>query len=595
MKKNLVLFIFLISSSLFAQSRNYWLTDYEKSDCLRTPRYDKTVAYCKRLAKASPWVYYTSFGKSPQGRDLPLVIVSKEKAFTPALAAKSGKVILLIQSSIHAGEMDGKDASLMLIRDIVVNKTKANLLDHTIILFVPIFNVDGHERFGPNNRINQNGPIEMGWRTTAQNLNLNRDYMKADAPEMRSMLRLFTSWLPDFYIDCHVTDGIDFQYDVTYAMEVYANIDREIAAWCRDKYLPFMISSVEKSGHQMAPYIFPREDRDLSKGFSTGAALPRFSTGYGAVQNRPTLLIETHMLKPYKTRVESTYEILDATIRFANNESRNLRALNKKADERSALLGQSGSSVLPLRLESTNESRPLEFKGIRSTQQFSDISTSEWTIYTGEPYTLTVPYFDKMRITDSVIVPRYYLVPREWMNVIEVMKAHGIVLFQLKDSLTQFVEYYKLNDPKWQERPYEGRHQVKFTSELLKEKRLIPAGTIVVPTNQRSARVIINLLEPNGPDSFVSWGFFDAIFEQKEYAEDYIIEKLAREMIAKDPQLEKDFNEKLKTDTAFAKNPHARLNFFYQRSQYWDKTIGVYPVVRVMEDIGKNKLKPMLK
>jgi len=224
------------------------------------------------------------------------VILSKDKIFEPSKARAAGKAVVLIQSGIHAGEIDGKDASLMLIRDIAIDRNFTNLLDHVVVLFVPIFNVDGNERSGPYNRINQNGPEEMGWRVTAQNLNLNRDYMKADAPEMRAMLKLYSKWLPEFYIDCHVTDGIDFQYDVTYAMEVFQNMDDDVSAWTRQVYLPAMTDAVTRSGHLIAPYIWPREDRDITKGFVTGPATPRFSTGYAALQNRPTLLIETHML-----------------------------------------------------------------------------------------------------------------------------------------------------------------------------------------------------------------------------------------------------------------------------------------------------------
>lgn len=593
MKHTIVLYAALVFSSLSAvsQTKEQWLSYYEKSNYLKTPDYAETVAYCKRLVQASPWVHYSTFGKTPQGRDLPLVIVSKEKAFTPSSALKTGKTIVLIQSGIHAGEIDGKDASLMLIRDLAVTKEKASLLDHAIVLFVPVFNVDGHERISPYNRINQNGPEEMGWRVTAQNLNLNRDYMKADAPEMRAMLRLFSQWLPDFYIDCHVTDGLDFQYDVTYSMEVSPTIDEGLADWNQKIFIPWMISEVEKKGHIIAPYIFPREDNDLSKGLRGGPALPRFSTAYGAVQNRPTLLIETHMLKPYKTRVTATYDILVATLELMKRESSNLRALNLCADAAASHLGQSGQSFLPLQCEPLKEYTPLEFKGYRTKKEFSDISASERTLYTTEPLTTVVAYYDKIRISDSVLVPKYYCIPQEWNEILEVLAAHGIMMRKLSSPLTIEVELYKLTEPKWQERPFEGRHTVRCTTRLFKEQRTLPAGTIVVPTDQRTARIIVNLLEPRGPDSFVSWGFFDAILEQKEYAEDYVLEKLARDMIKENPVLEKEFYAKLASDTVFAKDPHARLNFFYQHSPYWDATLGVDPIARVMGNINEKVMK----
>jgi murein tripeptide amidase MpaA len=583
--KNSVLFLYiLLTNTIFSETQgaNNWLTLYEKSNYLQTPRYEETINYCKRLAKASPWVRYTSFGRTPQGRDLPLVILSKERAFTPAEAAKTKKAIVLIQSGIHAGEIDGKDASLMLMRDIAITKNRAAFLDRAIVLFVPIFNVDGHERFGKYNRINQNGPEEMGWRVTAQNLNLNRDYMKADAPEMRAMLKLFADWLPDFYVDCHVTDGMDFQYDVTFSMELYPNLDSDIVRWLKQTYLPAMITDVETSNHGIAPYIAVREDRDLSKGFAAGAGTPRFSTGYGAAQNRPTLLIETHMLKSYKARVSSTYEMLVSTLAIVNREAETLRAIVERADKK-VIAAPNGDSYLPLRFQTTEKSRPMEFRGIRSTFEFSEISGDLRTVYSHEPVNIATPYFEEVIAIDSVKIPKYYFIPQAWTKVIDVLKAHEVRMWTLGASVTSTIESYKFSDVKWQERPFEGRHPVKFKSEAFSEVRTFPAGTFVVPTAQRTGKVLMNLLEPNGPDSFVGWGFFDGIFEQKEYGENYVLENLARDMLAKDPALKKEFEAKIAADSAFAKSPNARLNFFYQRSPYWDTAIGVYPVARVME------------
>ena len=586
-----ILFLFIVLSTFsLAQTNdeNAWLTLYEKSNYLQTPRYDETIIYCKRLAKASPWVHYTNFGKTPLGRDLPLVILSNERAFTPSEAMKSKKAIVLIQSGIHAGEIDGKDASLMLMRDIAITKKKAALLDHAIVLFVPIFNVDGHERFGKYNRINQNGPEEMGWRVTSQNFNLNRDYMKADAPEMRAMLKLFADWLPDFYVDCHVTDGMDFQYDVTFAMELYPNLDPDIVQWLKQIYLPAMITDVEASNHGISPYIAAREDRDLSKGFVAGAGTPRFSTGYGAAQNRPTLLIETHMLKPYKVRVSSTYEMLVSTLAIVNRASDTLHALVGRADKKT-IAASMGEAYLPLRFQTTEKSRPMEFRGMRSKFEFSEISRDLRTIYSNEPVNFPVPYFEEVIAIDSVKIPKYYFIPQAWTKVIDVLKAHGVRMWTLKSSVTGAIETYKFSDVQWQEHPFEGRHPVKFKSEAFSEVRTFPAGTVVVPTAQRTGKVVMNLLEPNGPDSFVAWGFFDAIFEQKEYGESYVVEKLARDMIAKDPALEKEFSAKVATDSVFAKSPTARLNFFYQRSPYWDTAIGVYPVARAIGNTFKDE------
>ncbi len=577
-----ILAVLLLPVVLFAQTPDRWRTEYETSGYLRTGRYAETVTYCQRLAHASPWVRYESFGTSPQGRDLPLVILSRDGAFTPEAARKSGKAIVMIQSGIHAGEIDGKDASLILMREIAITKERAALLDHAVVLFIPIFNVDGHERFGPSNRINQNGPEEMGWRVTAQNLNLNRDYMKADAPEMQAWLKLFNAWMPDFFVDCHVTDGIDFQYDVTFEMEPYPNADRTLAAWYERTFIPRMIADVQNAGHLIAPYVVAREDNDLSKGLVCSTSGPRLSTGYCAKQNCPALLIETHMLKPYRQRVSATHDILVSTLSFVNENTASLHRVIAEADARTKTMADaSDRPFLPLRYELTPAFHLVPFKGVVARFEPSEISGTVRRIYTSEPQDTVIPYFDVFRVTDSVRLPAAYAIPKEWNAVIERLHWHGIRTERLTRDTDVAVSIYRLNNPQWQQRPFEGHHAVSFTPELLHERSRLAAGTVIVPADQRRAALVAGLLEPSAPDALVGWGFFDAIFEQKGYGESYVLEKLAREMIAKDPELKKAFDAKVASDSVFAKNPYARLNFFYQRSPYRDASLGMYPVVRI--------------
>ncbi|MBI4720390.1 MAG: M14 family metallopeptidase, partial [Chitinivibrionia bacterium] len=308
-----------------------WQTYYEQSGCTATPRYEETIAYCRRLADASPWVAYESFGTSPQGRELPLVIADKDGRFTPEAARRAGKIVLLVQACIHAGESDGKDAGLMLLRDIAISKKRPELLDNVTLLFIPIFNVDGHERFGPCNRINQNGPAEMGWRVTAQNLNLNRDFFKADAPEMQAWLRLFGAWLPDFFVDCHVTDGADYQYVVTYGLDIFGTMDPGLTRWSRDVFLRSIEASMAEAGFPISPYVYFRGGHDPMSGLGTWITPPRLSHGYTTIQNRPGLLVETHMMKDYRTRVAGTYEILEQTMALLNAEHAALKDLVRGA------------------------------------------------------------------------------------------------------------------------------------------------------------------------------------------------------------------------------------------------------------------------
>jgi hypothetical protein len=570
-----------------AQGQGPWTTEFERSGGDKTPRYDETLAYCRRLEGASRWIRVTSFGTSPQGRKLPLVILSKERAFDPATASRTRKAVILIQSGIHAGEIDGKDASLMLMRDIAVTKSLARLLDSTILLFVPIFNVDGHERFGPYNRINQNGPEEMGWRTTAQNLNLNRDYMKAETPEMKAMLRLFTAWLPDLYVDCHVTDGIDFQYDITYAVEPAPYLDPGVNAWILGSLLPSALPEVEKSGHRIFAYVFPREDNDLSKGLNAGSSTPRFSTGFAALQNRPAVLIETHMLKPYNVRVDATYHLLRAMIEVINRGPAALRAVVRSADAAVAAAGAvfDPGRMFPLAFGIGKRSEPRLFLGKKQRTETSGLTGGRVVRYTPDTVSLIVPFFNEITVTDSVTVPLAYIIPPEWTFVREKLRDHGVQMERLKKAATLDVESWSFTDVRFRERPFEGRHMVTCGVRPTHGMRQFPAGSIVVRTSQRTGKLILNLLEPKGPDSFVAWGFFDPVLEQKEYAEAYVMEDVGEKLLAEHPALRMEYDGKVKADSAFAREPGARLNWLYQHSPWGDPWLNVYPVGRITSPV----------
>lgn len=579
----LYIVVFIFSFALSQSIPDNWFTYYEQTGFKQTPRYDETIEFCNRLEKASPWIKVTPFGKSPEGRDLVLVIASKDGTFDPKKAQKTGKAILLVQNGIHAGEIDGKDACLMLLRDIAIAKTKESLLENVILLVIPIYNVDGHERFGPYNRINQNGPEEMGWRVTGQNLNLNRDYMKADAPETQAWLKMFNEWLPDFVIDAHVTNGADYQHIVTYGIEKYLNIAEPIRSWVNDKYLP-MILSLKTNGVPLAPYVSLRDRLDPLKGLQSGVAPPRLSTPYVALHNRPSLLIETHMMKDYKSRVEGTYQTIVATLELMNKEFSSLREAVRKTDERTIT---NIENPFPIRFRTVDvPNRTFHYLGFKQTSQPSDISGGTWIKYTKEPFDADIPHYDSVVVDKSIELPVAYLIPPQWQEVITRLKFHGVIIERLIKPTELEVEIYKFSNARWQQNPYEGRHPVTYSVEKVKEKKLFPAGTAVVRLNQRTARIAIHALEPEAPDAFVAWGFFDATFEQKEYTEDYVMEPMAREMLANDSTLKQDFESKLKSDTTFIKNPFARLNFFYQHSPWWDKNVNLYPVARLMKDIN---------
>ncbi len=311
-------------------------TPWAVGDGLRTPRYAETVAWCEAAAAASGQIEFTTFGSSGQGRPLPLVIWDRHGRFTPG--DRAGRAVVLLQACIHAGESSGKDAGMELLRDLVSGRHAERFgrsLDDVTFLFIPIFNADGHERFGPYGRINQNGPVEMGWRTNATNLNLNRDYLKADSPEVQAWLGLWRRWQPDFFIDAHSTDGADYQYALTYSLETQGSMDPGLTRWTLD-YEEAMGEQLAADGWPMIRYVTFRQWHDPRSGLRSWVAGPRFSQGYTAIQNRPGLLIETHMLKDYPPRVRAAGTLIGRTLAWVDGRATELAALNLAADRHTA-------------------------------------------------------------------------------------------------------------------------------------------------------------------------------------------------------------------------------------------------------------------
>jgi Zinc carboxypeptidase len=589
--------VFVFSAASLAAQAD-WRTPAELTDYRTTPDYAATVAYLERIAAAAPkQVRIENFGKTGEGHDLKIVIASKDGVFDPAAIHASGRVILLVQNSIHAGEMDGKDSCLALLRELVITKSKVNLLDHAVLVFIPVYNLDGHERRSPYNRINQNGPEEMGWRGNGTNLNLNRDYMKADAPETRAFLKLFHRWLPDFFVDDHVTDGADFQYDVTFAIDHGLNVAPATAAWA-EQIAPELAEAVNKTGHVAFPtYIDLNDETDPTKGIGYYFDPSRFSTGQIILENRPGMLVELHMLKDYKTRVTGNYELLSALLTVLNRDATKLIALNRDADAAAVKLGADPLSIqkFPLEVDWNGETTPVLFHGYQFTRELSPISGTIWISYSHQPLDMTIPMDTGEKVTASTTPPAGYVVPQQWAHVLEVLSAHDVITHRTTASWTGQVERYQCSGMQWQGRPFEGRHPIfggegesgagagKFGQcTLTTESVTIPAGSVIVPLNQRLSKVAINWLEPEAPDSAMRWGFFDAIFEQKEYGEGYVLEKLAREMLAKDPALKAEFEARIQSDPKFAASPYARLNFFYEHSPWYKANrVGEYPVLRL--------------
>ncbi|HXI12346.1 MAG TPA: M14 family metallopeptidase [Thermoanaerobaculia bacterium] len=563
------------SRSLAVGKSDRWVTPAERTDFRTSPTYDETVSWLRTLVAASPRLRMVSLGVSPEGRDLWMVIASNERSFTAEALKKSGKPLLLAQAGIHAGEIDGKDAGMMLLRDMTVRGTEKALLDRANVLFVPIFNVDGHERRSRFGRINQRGPEELGWRTTARNLNLNRDYMKLDSPEMRAMVAAINRWQPDLYIDLHVTDGADYQYDITWGYSGRHGRSPAIAAWLDQQLTPALDRDLAEMGHVPGPLVFGVRgfEDDLSKGITAGISLPRFSDGYGDARHLAAVLVENHSLKPYDQRVLGTYVLLRGAIRTLGAQAQSLRSAARV--DRSTPMQ---SIPLSWKVAETNQ-ETFDFLGVESRTYPSTVSgavTREWV---GKPLKMIVPLLRETEVASRVTSPSAYWIPAAWSDVIERIERHGIVVEKLTRSRVVEVSMYRMKNPKLAVQPFEGRVGMTAESAIEKRRQLFPAGSVRVSANQPLGLLASLLLEPASSDSFFQWGFFAEILQRTEYIEAYVMEPMARQMMSADPRLAEEFQKKLE-DPTFRSDPAARLQWFYQKTPFFDDRWLLYPVGR---------------
>ena len=536
------------------------------------------MGWLRKLVAGTPELKLISLGKSPEGRDIWMIVASREKQFTPEALRKNGKPTILAQAGIHSGEIDGKDAGLMLLRDMTVRGTKRDLLEGANFLFVPIFNVDGHERTSKFGRVNQRGPEMMGWRTTSKNLNLNRDYAKVDTPEMEAMIRALNQWQPDLYLDLHVTDGADYQYDITFGFNGAGGHSPAIASWLEKTFNPAVTKDVAAMGHIPGPVEAPGwiDPTDLSKGIRTWMSDPRFSTGYGDARHLPTVLVENHSLKPYDQRVLGTYVFLESVIRTTANNAAGLRRAietDRKGNAATIPLGWDVDPKAPV--------PTIDYKAIESGSVPSAISGGLRMEFTGKPVTVKIPHKQANHVTASVARPKAYWIPPAWSEVIQRLQLHGIQFERVNEPRDVRVTMYRLEEAKFQEKqPFEGRVQLTAKPVAESKTERYASGSIRIPTDQPLGNLAAILLEPSSPDSLFQWGFFNQVLQQTEDIEGYIVEPMAERMLAADPKLAEEFRQKLAADEGFRASAKERLRWFYAKTPFFDERWKLYPVGR---------------
>ena len=564
-----------------ANAQSALTTLSERSGFIETGRYDEVTALCDAFARQYPKaVRCTTFGTTPEGRPMKALVASTSGALTPEQAQRRGLPVVLIQGGIHAGEIDGKDAGFLALRDVLEGKAAPGALDKLVWVFVPVFNADGHERFGAWNRPNQRGPKEMGWRTTAQNYNLNRDYLKADTPEMQAMLQLVQRWDPLVTVDLHATNGAQFEHDISIQVEPVHAGD----AGLRKAGLALrtgVIDDLAKQGSLPLPYYpsFVVQD-DPTSGFEDGVPPPRFSHGYYLLRNRIAMLVETHSWKEYPVRVRITRNTVVSVLEHVARDGVAWRTAATQADAEAASLG---GRQEPLTYVAAPTARTVDFRGYAYTRTKSDVSGALMTRYDETtPQIWNVPLKDDIVPGILATAPKAgYLVPAAdaaW--VAAVLKTHGVSYRLLGKPWQGDAETFRAIKASFGAGSVETHQRLTIEGTWQHEARTVPTGSLFVPIAQAKSRLVMALLEPLAPDSLLAWGRFNNAFERKEYMEDYVAEDVAREML-RDPVVKAEFEQKLREDKAFAADPNARLEFFYRRHPSWDERYQLYPVLRV--------------
>ncbi len=574
------------SERFLCAAEDRWITPSERTGLTRTPDCASTIDYLQRLASARPEIELRLLEEpSGEGRDIWMAVVSRSADKSCQGLRKTGLPTVLIEAAIHPGESCGKDAGLMLLRDLTGDGRHATLLDAVNVLFVPILNIDGHERSSPWGRSNQRGPECTGWRSNACNHNLNRDFMKLDSPEIRNIVRVIDGWDPDFFIDAHSTDGANYQYDVTFGHNGETGWSPATSRWMNQSLFPDVYQQLQEMGHLPYVCIDFNDPLDPSAGFYPYYTdLPRFSNGYGDARQTPSLLLEIHSLKPYRQQVLGSYVFFLAVLRHLATQTAALRAA-VEADRKSR------PDPVPLSFRAPQgEAGQVDFLINRWEFFESEVTGARMIRWSNDPIETRVPV-TPTTVADQVCArPRAFYVPRQWGGVIRTLALHGIIMETLDTA--QDIEVVLSRIPMvsisetWepvrtfgQRLPItEGRLRINGAIEPVRRVVRFPAGSVRVPVDQDLGTLAVLLLAPNSPDSLLQWGFFNSVMTQEEGIEPYIMEPMARRMLAESPDLEAEFRARLGADSEFAADPMARLEWFYLRTPFADQNRYLYPV-----------------
>lgn len=578
MKKNLVLvFTCLSINFLSSQSPKEFLTVFEKSEGKETGTYSEVIRFYKNLSATYPEISMQEMGLTDSGLPLHMVVFNTDTYFDFSEIKKS-KRILLINNGIHPGEPDGIDATMMLFRDLAQGTIK--MPKHTVLVTIPIYNIGGSLNRNSGTRANQNGPKAYGFRGNARNYDLNRDFIKCDTDNAKSFAQIFHLVQPDVFIDNHVSNGADYQYTLTHLFTQHNKLGGTLGEYLNQEMMPLLEKKLADKEWDITPYVNVF-NQVPEVGFSQFMDYPRYSTGYTALWNVLGMMVETHMLKPYKQRVEGTYELMISMLEIIEENHEKIALLRK-----SSFYNFKEGTAYPLDWQiDTTRISTLKFKGFEGKMITSEITGSQRLKYDRDkPFTKDVIYQNYFKPSIQVTVPKAYVVPQGWHDVVELLKLNQVQMKRFEKDTTLTVTSYKIAGFETRKNAYEGHYpHYNTTINASVENITFRKGDYYIATNQPAKRYLLETLEPQAPDSFFNWNFFDAILQQKEGFSPYVFEDTAKVMLDNNDQLRIEFQKKKENDEDFSENWYMQLNWLYQQSIHAEKAYMQYPIYRINE------------
>ena len=550
-------------------------TVFEESGGTETATYRQVIDFYQDLAAVYPTVEIRAIGETDSGKPLHLAVFNPDKDFDLETARKD-KTVLLINNGIHPGESDGIDATMMLFRDLAQDSVKVP--ENVIIAAIPVYNVSGALNRNSFTRTNQNGPKSYGFRGNARNYDLNRDFIKADTKNTRTFYEIFHTVAPDIFIDTHVSNGADYQYTLTHLFTQHNKMGGELGNYINKQLRPGLEKALKDKGNEMTPYVNVF-NQVPEKGFTQFLDIPRYSTGYTSLWNTLGMMIETHMLKPYDKRVWGTYEVLLSMIDIADKDSKLIKSMRARAFKE---FPQQENYAFDFQPDSTKISK-LQFKGYEADTIESEVTGAMRLKYdTTRPFTKEVDYYDTFKPSRNVALPKGYIIPQGWWHVLELLELNEVVMEEFEKDTLMTAQVYRIKDFKTREKSYEGHYPHSNTNVTASTQKVrIRKGDFFVPLQQKAAKYLMATLEPEAPDSFFNWNFFDSILQQKEGFSPYVFEDIAREFLDDHPKIEEEFLEKKEKDAKFADNWYAQLEWIHKRSDHYEKSHLRYPIFRV--------------